>query len=71
MYTTSDLSLCAYLVIKGLSLVKAKKHSNGKFEFQLEDPNQVADQLALEYVNSEFCKFDNQIRTIKKLLYTK
>jgi hypothetical protein len=70
LYTTSDLPLAAYLVIKGLSLVKAKKASSGKFEFVLEDPDEKADALSIEYINSDFCKFDNQIRSIKKLLYT-
>jgi hypothetical protein len=69
-FTTSDLPLAAFLVIKGLSLVKAKKAYNGKFEFVLDDPDEVADELSIEYINSDFCKFDNQIRSIKKLLYT-
>lgn len=70
-FTTSDLPLAAYLVIKGLPLTSAKKLNGGKFEFILEDPNDAAGALSIEYINSDFCKFDNQIRSIKKLLYTK
>lgn len=70
-FTTSDLPLAAYLVIKGLSLISAKKINGGKFEFILEDPDDLAERLSIEYINSDFCKFDNQIRSIKKLLYTK
>ncbi len=70
LYPTSDLPLAAFLVIKGLSLVKARKTSSGRFEFLLEDPNGEAEALSIEYINSDFCKFDNQIRSIKKLLYT-
>jgi hypothetical protein len=70
-FITSDLPLAAFMVIKGLELVKAKKTGNGKFEFILEDPDGVADKLSIEYINSDFCKFDNTIRSIKKLLYTK
>lgn len=69
-FLTSDLPLAAYLCVKGLSLVKAKKTYNGKFEFILEDPNGEAEELSIEYINSDYCKFDNQIRSIKKLLYT-
>ncbi len=69
-FTTSDLPLTAFLVIKGLNLVSAQKVKNGRFEFVLEDPDSKATTLSLEYVNSEFCKFDNQIRTIKKILYS-
>jgi len=69
-FTTSDLPLVAFLVIRGLSLVMAKKNISGKFEFLLDDPNDEAEALSVEYINSDFCKFDNQIRSIKKLLYT-
>lgn len=68
-FETSDLSLAAYLVMNGLALVKASKAVNGKFEFELEDPEGKAMQLQLEYINSDFCKFDNQVRTLKKMLY--
>jgi hypothetical protein len=70
-FTTSDLPLAAYLSIKGLVLLKAKKVIGGKFEFVLDDKDEIAEELALEYINSDYCKFDNQIRAIKKLLYTK
>jgi hypothetical protein len=69
-FKTSDLPLTAYLVIKGFKLLSAKKVSNGRFEFTIEDPGDEASKLAIDYVNSDFCKFDNQIRTIKKILYT-
>lgn len=70
-YVTSDLSLAAFLSMKGLEILKAKKLSGGRFEFALADPTDQAEALSLEYVNSDFSKFDNQIRLIKKILYTK
>jgi len=70
-FKTSDLPLAAFLVIKGLNLQMARKMNGGKFEFILEDPDGVAGSLSIEYINSDFCKFDNTIRSIKKILYTK
>lgn len=70
-FETSDLPLTAFLVMKGLVLVTAKKISGGRFLFVLEDPDGIADKLSLEYINSDFCKFDNHIRSIKKIIYTK
>ena len=70
VFLTSDLPLTAFLIINGLTLKKAKKISGGKFEFILEDPNNEASKLAIDYINSDFCKFDNTIRSIKKVLYT-
>ena len=71
VFITSDLPLAAFLVISGLSLLKARKMSGGKFEFVLDDPDDAADKLSIDYINSDFCKFDNTIRSIKKILYTK
>lgn len=71
VYKTSDLSLTAYLVMKGLVLVKATKCEDGKFEFVLEDYNNISGTLTIEYLNSDCSKFDHNIRKIKKFLYSK
>jgi hypothetical protein len=71
IFETSDLSLAAFLVMKGLELKTAQKLNNGKFLFIINDSNSEAKKLALEYINSDFCKFDNNIRSIKKIIYTK
>lgn len=70
-YKTSDLPLAAYLSMSGLSLLRATKGDDGRFEFQLDDPEDLADILAVQYLNSECSKFDYHVRRIKKLLYSK
>ena len=65
----SDLSVAAYLTMKGLLIISCKKCSNGKFEFIIDDKDGQAKKLYLEYINSDFCKFDNQVRSLKKMLY--
>jgi len=70
-FETSDLPLTAFLIMRGLTLIVAKKIGNNKFTFIIKDEDNQAKKLALDYVNSEFCKFDNHIRSIKKLIYTK
>jgi len=69
-YETSDLALAAYLTFKGLKLVSAKKLLSGRFQFIMDDPDGNADTLSLEYFSSDFCKFDNQVRSLKKILYS-
>ena len=69
-YETSDLALAAYLTFKGLKLVSAKRLASGRFQFILDDPDGNADMISLEYFSSDFCKFDNQVRSLKKLLYS-
>ena len=70
IFTTSDLALAAYMVMKGLDLVSAKRLDSGRVEFKMKDPDIKADSLALEFVSSEFAQYDNQIRALKKLLYS-
>ncbi len=70
IFTTSDLALAAYMVMRGLGLISAKRLDSGRFEFKMEDPDVKADALALEFVSSEFAQYDNQIRALKKLLYS-
>jgi hypothetical protein len=69
-YETSDLALAAYLTFKGLKLLSAKKLASGRFQFVISDDKGEADALSLEYFSSDFCRFDNQVRSLKKLLYS-
>ena len=68
IFTTSDLPVAAYLMMKGFSLISAEKRQ-GRFFFELRDPDGKAASLAIEYLNSDFCKFDNYIRNLKNTLY--
>jgi hypothetical protein len=70
IYKTSDLALAAYITMKGLKLVSASKLPNGNFNFEIEDPDESVRSLAIEYIGSEFCEFDNKVRALKKLLYS-
>lgn len=68
-FITSDLSLAAFLSMRGLGIIKCSKTASGKFEFIFNDSEEKASLLSLEYLNSDFCKFDNQVRILKKMLY--
>lgn len=70
-FHTSDLSLAAYLSMMGLKILKADKDQNNKFSFIFEDPNLLAQTYAVSFLNSEFSKYDNQLRNLKKMLYLK
>lgn len=70
-YETSDLALAAYLILKGLKLISAERLETGRFRFVLDDGNKKAESLSIEFFSSEFCEYDNKIRSLKKLLYSK
>jgi len=69
-YVTSDLALAAYLLTKGHRLVVAKRLPSGKYHFELEDSNNMCDILKLEFINSEFIKYDNNLKMLKKIMYS-
>ena len=69
MYKTSDLSIAAYLMMRGMRLTNAFRGSNGQFMFEFDDPNSEGQKFAIEFTNSESAVYDNHIRNLKKILY--
>lgn len=70
IYTTSDIGIAAYLQLKGVKLVECKRLESGKFYFKFSDVNSTCQQLSLEFLDSDFCKFDNNVRNLKKILFS-
>jgi hypothetical protein len=66
-YTTTDLSLAAFLKLRGLKLLSATKEGSGRFQFIFEDDGRV-DALALEFANGEFSAYDANLRALKKMI---
>jgi len=67
--TTDDLALSAYLKLNGHRLIKSdQKGSKIIFTFEVEgDP----EQLKVDFVNSEFLQFYNELRNLKKMVLVK
>tara|TARA_B100001564_G_C20079518_1_gene419923 strand:+ start:288 stop:500 length:213 start_codon:yes stop_codon:yes gene_type:complete len=70
MYTTSDIGIAAFLQLRGIKLVQCKRLETGKFHFAFEDPEGKCQMLALEFLDSDFCRFDNNVRNLKKILFS-
>ncbi len=70
MFTTSDIGIAAYLQLKGLKLKECRRLDTGKFHFCFEDPDSRSQSLSLEFLDSDFCKFDNIVRNLKKILFS-
>jgi len=65
--STDDLAFSAYLKMKGYHLVKSnqnKSKSTFIFDIGTEDEN----SLKVEFINSEFLSFYNELRNLKKLI---
>ncbi len=68
-FATSDLALAGYLKLRGLELVKVDRSNPRKAVFFFDDTVDVAEQLMLEFANSDFRKYDAEIRALKKLIH--
>ena len=70
-HRTEDLALAAFLKVKGYELLRAEKVNPGdkrsKRIFIFKVPNGEIDGLRLNFVNSDFLKFYNEILSLKKL----
>jgi hypothetical protein len=64
---TDDLALSAYLKMKGYHLIRSdQKKSKSIFVFAIGAEN--ANSLKVEFINSEFLSFYNELRNLKKLI---
>tara|TARA_B100001094_G_scaffold278259_1_gene287605 strand:+ start:611 stop:823 length:213 start_codon:yes stop_codon:yes gene_type:complete len=70
MFTTSDIGIAAYLQLKGIKIKECKRLDTGKFFFSFDDVNNECRALSLEFLDSDFCKFDNNVRNLKKILFS-
>ena len=68
-YITSDIALAAYLKLRGLKLIGCERQD--KFVFEFEDPEKQAEALALDFANSEIRRYDDEMRSLKKIIYSK
>jgi len=69
-FTTSDIGIAAYLQLKKFKLLECKRLQSGKFFFCFEDPQSECQRLSLEFLESDFCNFDNNVRNLKKILFS-
>tara|TARA_R100001510_G_C7592822_1_gene161951 strand:+ start:509 stop:739 length:231 start_codon:yes stop_codon:yes gene_type:complete len=70
IFVTSDIGIAAYLQLQGVKLASCRRLESGKFHFEFEDPAEQGRVKALEFLDSDFCKFDNNVRNLKKILFS-
>jgi hypothetical protein len=68
-YDTSDIAVAAYIMMRGLKLKSATRDQRGRFKFVFNDPNDLGQSYAVDFVNSEAAKFDAHIKNLKNILY--
>ena len=69
-FKTSDIGIAAYLQLQGFRLISCRRLDTGKFFFEFSDPDDQCKIKSLEFLESDFCKFDNNVRNLKKILFS-
>tara|TARA_Y100000114_G_C11711764_1_gene303847 strand:+ start:884 stop:1132 length:249 start_codon:yes stop_codon:yes gene_type:complete len=69
-FVTSDIGIAAYLQLQGVKLTKCKRQDSGKFYFEFLDTEDKCKILSLQFLESDFCRFDNNVRNLKKILFS-
>lgn len=67
--TTNDLSLTAYLVMRGCRLVSAQQLGRS-YKFVVNIGDFTEQRLQADYINSESRKFDAAVRDLKKIMFS-
>ena len=67
-YTTHDLSVAAYLLMRKQKIIAAEKAPSGKYIFKFEDSEKQCQKLSIEFLSSECCAYDGFLRTLRGLL---
>ncbi|MGE5528066.1 MAG: DUF5659 domain-containing protein [Patescibacteria group bacterium] len=69
LFSTTDLGLAAFLKLRGLILSRVDRSTPHAVTFEFDDELDVCEQLRMEYVNSDFYKFNGELRGMKKLVH--
>ncbi len=63
---TDDLAFSAYMKMKGHKLIKSDRQKS-KYIFSFDIGSDEEESLKVEFVNSDFLKYYNELRNLKKL----
>ncbi len=66
-YMTNDISIAAFLMMKGLSLANAAS-SGGKYIFEFDDPSGLALGYVLSFPSTPFGQYDSYLRMLRGIL---
>ena len=68
MAVTNDLGFAAYLIVKKNMKLVDHPIKDNVFKFKFDISDDELNLLYLEYVSTDFCKFDRTVKWLRKLL---
>ena len=68
-YITHDLSIAAFLLMKGQPIIRADRTGyGGKYVFEFDDSNGKSRVLSMMFLSSECSVYDGFVRTLRGML---
>ena len=68
-YITNDMSIAAFLLMKGRTIVRAEKSSpGGRYVFEFNDDDQKCSSVALEFLSSKCYQYDSYLRMLRGMI---
>jgi hypothetical protein len=68
-FITNDLSLAAYLIMRGCELINSKRLGK-TYKFTVNILDYKKHQLQADFMNSESRRFDAAVRDLKKIMFS-
>ena len=70
IWSTTDMSMAAWMFQNGIKIASIEGlERRNEFEFRFKDPEERCKELSIDFLNSEAHKFDQSMRTLKKMCF--
>tara|TARA_B100000131_G_scaffold299519_1_gene320082 strand:+ start:626 stop:859 length:234 start_codon:yes stop_codon:yes gene_type:complete len=68
-FITHDMSVAAFLLMKGRTIIRADKGQPGqRFVFEFDDTDGQCGQVSLDFLSSECSKYDGYLRMLRGMI---
>ena len=69
VYTTHDLSIAAFLLMKGETIISVDKNGpRGRYVFEFDNSSGRVGAIAMQFLSSECAVYDSHLRTLRGML---
>jgi hypothetical protein len=69
VYTTHDLSIAAFLLMKGETIISVDKNGpRGRYVFEFDNSSGHVEAIAMQFLSSECAVYDSHLRTLRGML---
>ena len=69
IYITHDLSIAAFLLMKGQSIISVDKNGpRGRYVFEFDNTSGKVEGIAMQFLSSECSVYDSHLRTLRGML---